>query len=109
MGDDRSAFSGGEMRILVNDVEERLIDLPNVVEESDALDDLSLVGIELRGVGDDQRVGGNTSHVSAGLRVVRVDGIEERLEARRGHPLGALAVMSFSDEKRASDDTGSNG
>src|SRR5205823_14859878 len=42
---DRTAFGGREMRVLMDDVEERLVDFPDIVKEGDSLDDLPSVDI----------------------------------------------------------------
>jgi hypothetical protein len=47
--------------------------------------------------------------VGTGFRIVGIDGIEQRFQARGGEPLGSFAVMSFSNEKRSGHEAGSEG
>ena len=109
MGDDGAALRGGEVRRLVDDVEERLVNLADVVKERDALDDLRLVLIELQRVGYDECVGGNTAGVRASLRVVGINRIEQCFHTRGREPLGRFAAMSFPHEERAGQDAGGDG
>ena len=102
----RPPFRGGEMRVLVNDVEERLVNLPNVMEQRHALDDFPSVGTELGGVGDDQGVGGDATHVRTGLCVIRVDRIEQRFQAGGGKSLRRRSTAAFSYEERAARNAG---
>ena len=105
----RPPFRGGEMRVLVNDVEERFVNLPNVMEQRHALDDFPSVGTELGGVGDDQGVGGDATHVCAGLRVIRVDCIEQRFQAGGGKSLRRRSTAAFSYEERTARNAGEDG
>ena len=75
VGRDRTTLVGSEPPLLVNDVEERFVDLPNVVKEGNALNHAAFAVAESRGVGDDERVGRDAPDVSAGLRVIGVDGV----------------------------------
>jgi len=100
VGGDGPAGFRGELGLVVNDVEERLVDLSDVVEECHALDIPALAFFEARGVGDDQSVRGDAADVGAGLRVVRVDRIEQRLEGRGGEALGRASLPVFTDEGR---------
>jgi predicted methyltransferase len=77
MREDLASFTGCETRVLVDDVEERFVNLPDIVEQRDALNDSSIVTIELRGFREDERVRGNSAHVCSGLSIVCVDCIEE--------------------------------
>ena len=87
---DGSTIGGGELLVVVDDVEERFVDLSDVVEERDALDALALVLRELGGVAEDERIGRDAPDVGAGLGIVGVDGVEQRFERRGGEPLGRL-------------------
>jgi hypothetical protein len=51
VGDDRTSLGRREMRLLMNDVEECLVNLADVVKEGDTLDPLPLVFVELSGIG----------------------------------------------------------
>ena len=87
--DDQRALLLGELLVVVDDVEERLVDLPDVVKECDALDG-ALVRAHSRSAAsrEDERVGGDAADVCAGFGVVRVDGVEECLEGGGGDSLG---------------------
>ena len=54
---------------------------------------------EVRGVREDQRVARDAPHVGTGLVVVRVDGVQQRLEEGRGEALrlAAAAVLVAED------------
>ena len=91
--------AGRERVVVVDDVEERLVDLADVVKERDALDArCTRARRELGGVGEDERVGGDAAHVRAGLGVVRVDGVEQRFECGGGETLGGSAGLLASNE-----------
>ena len=105
--EDRSALGGGELAVVVDDVEERLVDLADVVKERDTLDDALVAVAQSGGVGEDEGVVGDAADVGAGLGVVGVDGVEERFEGGGGEPLGALpAGVLALDEQDARDPCG---
>ena len=95
---DRATGFGGEGFLFVDDVEERLVDLSDVVKERDPLDGLALAAVESRCVGDDEGVRRDAAHVRAGLRVVRVDGVEECLERGAGETLGGSPGAELADD-----------
>lgn len=103
VGGDGAAVLGGELRLVVDDVEECLVDLSDVVEEGDAFDRATFVIGEAGRVGDDERVGRHATNVRTGLRVVRVDRVEECLEGRRGESLGGATRASFADGDHTGD------
>ena len=88
MGADRAALLGTEGALLMDEIEERLVNLPDVVEECYALDDALGMLVEIGGIGEDECVSRDASHVGTGLGVVRVDGSEERFEQRAGRRAG---------------------
>ena len=59
------------------------------MEQRDAFDGALMRLVEARGVGDDQRARGGAPQVHAGVGVVRVDGVEQRLERRGRETLDA--------------------
>jgi len=76
VGCDGASLRRREVRVLVDNVEQRLVNLADVMKERDALDDLSLVFVELRRVREHERICCNSANVSTRVCVVRVDGIE---------------------------------
>jgi 5'-deoxynucleotidase YfbR-like HD superfamily hydrolase len=97
MRDDGAPFGRRQVRVLVNDVEERFVNFADVVKESDALDDLLFMFVEISGIRDDERVHGDASDMRASLSVVRVDGIEKGFHACRRKPFGGFATAPFSE------------
>jgi hypothetical protein len=83
----------------VNDIEQRLVDLADVVKERNAFDGALVVFIELRSIGDDERTRGDPAHVHACDRVVGFDGVEERLEAGTGETLERPVRFALTSEK----------
>ena len=73
----------------------RFVDLADVVKERDALDGALLRLVEPGRVGDDERAGRDAADVHPRLRVVRLDGVEQRLERRRGEALEALLAVAL--------------
>jgi hypothetical protein len=106
---DCSALRWRQILVLVDDVKQRLVNLSDVVKESDSFDIPLFMILQVRGVGEDDGVGGNAAHMCTCLGVVCVDGIEERLQARGGNALTGFATAVFSYEVRASENTGGEG
>jgi hypothetical protein len=109
MRSDRPPLGACQMRVLVNDVEQRFVNLSDIVEERDAFNDTLLVGVELRGVGNDQGIRGDATYVRAGLCVVRVDRVEQRFETGSGKSLGRLSAPAFTYEHRTAKDASDGG
>ena len=57
--------------------------------------------VEAGGVGDDERVGGHAAHVHAGVGIVGLDGVEQRLERGAGEPLHGLAGAALANHERS--------
>jgi hypothetical protein len=107
MRGDCLALCPRELRFLVNNVEQRLVNLADVVEECHALDVELLVFIELCGIRKNKRIDRDASDVGACLGVVRVDGIEQRFERSGREALGSLPPPAFThDEQRGCDADG---
>ena len=87
------AFLGGELGRFVDDIEQRLMDLSDVVEEGDALDAALFGRRQVRRIREDERVARDASHMGAGLAVVRIDGVEERLEQGGRQAFGAFTSL----------------
>lgn len=95
---DGPPFSGRELARLVDDIEERFVNLPDVVKEGGQLDRAPLGFIDAESVADDQGVIGDAANMGAGLLVVGVDRAQQRLETGGRKTFGALASAAFSDE-----------
>ena len=101
MGVDRPPLGRGEPGVVVHDVEQRLVDLADVVKERHPLDRALRMLVEVGGVGDDQRVGRHPAHVHAGVGIVGLDGVEQRLERCAGEPLHGLAGAALANHERS--------
>jgi hypothetical protein len=63
------------------------MNLSNVVEQGDPLDAAAFVLVEISGPREDQRICRNPSQVSPRFMIVRIDGVEQRLEGGSGEAL----------------------
>jgi len=99
---DGSAILGAEWLIVADDVDEGLVDLPDIVEEGDTFDALALVLRELGRFTEDERVRRDAAYVRTRLGIVGVDGVEQRLERCRGEPLGdAPGLLTTNEDDRS--------
>jgi hypothetical protein len=92
---------GRELVGVVENVEERFVNLSDVMEQRDTLDFAALRFLESGSVRQHQRVLRNASHVRSRDRVVRVDRIEQRLEGRCCQAFGTAAQPSLANGERA--------
>ena len=106
---DGASLGGREMGVFVDDVEQRLVNLADVMKERDAFHDPSFVLVELRGVREDEGVCGDASDVGASVGVVGVDGVEQRLEAGGGKAFGGFTAPAFAYEQGAGEDARGGG
>lgn len=106
MRPDGAALGGSETARLVHDVEQRLVNFSNVVEQRRELDRAAHTLIDAERVRDGKGVGGYASNVSSGLRVIGIDGPEQRLERRCRKPLSSMALPPLIDENAAERDAG---
>jgi len=97
----RLAFLLRELRLFMDDVEQRLVDLADVVEERDALHVPLLAGIEVGRFGEDERITSHTADVAAGFGVIGVDGAEECLEDGGGESFSGQTSLAFAEVERA--------
>jgi hypothetical protein len=93
--------------VVVHDVEQRLVNLAYVVEQGDALDAADGGLIEVCRAREGHAVRGDTADVRTGHRVIRIDGVEQRLERRGGEAPGSLRLAALSNEECA--DPGAEG
>jgi 23S rRNA (cytosine1962-C5)-methyltransferase len=101
MGHDCSAFLGGELRRIVKDVGERLVELAYVVEQRHALDAAEGSLVEPGCIAEDERIGRDATHMGAGNRIVRVDCVEKRFERGGAESLGSRARGVLAIEQPA--------
>lgn len=79
---------GRELRRVVKDVRESLVELADVVEQCDPLDAVEGSLIEPGGVAENERKARDPTHVGASYGVVGIDGVKERLHRGRPEPFG---------------------
>jgi len=92
---------------VVNDVEQRFVDLADVVEERDTGDAATMVFRESGLVGEDERVLGDAANVDAGIGIVGIDGAKERFERGGGHAFGGLACVEAAPDEGGAEEGGS--
>ena len=97
MRDDQRALAIVELVVVVDNVEEGGVDLPDVVVERDALDGAALVLIEAGRAREHERVGGDAANVRAGLRVVGINGVEERFERGGGDAFAEPLIVPAAE------------
>jgi len=103
---DGASFGGGEVLNVVDDVEERLMDLADVVKERDAQDAASSAPGKPCFLGEDEGILRDAADVDAGVRIIGIDGAEERFEGGSGHAFGGLTFPKLAPEEDAAEDGG---
>ena len=103
---DGAALGWSQLAGLVHHIEERLVDLSNVMEQRGELDRASDTLVHSARIRDGEGVGGNATNVCPGLRIICVDGAQERLEGGGGKPLSSMAPAALIDENPAERDAG---
>ena len=93
--EDFAMLCGRQFVVIVDDVEERLVDLADIVKEGDALHGALGALVEPQFVREDECIVRDTSYMCACLGIVGVDGIEQGLERRGGEALRALSAGVF--------------
>lgn len=93
--------------VIVHDIEERFVNLPNIVEERDALDAPDGGLIEPRGTRECHAIDSDASHVRSRHGVVRIDGVEQSLERGGGEACRPLGLAMLPNEERPN--TGAEG
>lgn len=104
MGSHGSAFFRGEFGGLMEDVSQSFVQLPDVVEQRDALDAAQSVLVEAGGLTENQRIGRNPTNVFPRLLVVGVDRVQQRLHGRCSESLGPGSSGVLAVEKSAGGD-----
>ena len=93
--------------MIVNDVEQGFVDLPDVVEECHTLDAALLALVEAGRVREDERVRRDSADMGTGVGIVGIDRLEERFERGGGDAFGRLACLELvSGEQSARGDRG---
>jgi len=84
----------------VDDVEQCFVNLADIVKQGDAFDGTLPSLVESGGIRDDQGVRRHAADVLASLGVVRLDGVEQRLEAGGGESFhrSAATALALSDD-----------
>mgnify|MGYP006146577779 CR=1 FL=1 len=88
----------------MNDVEERFVELADVVKDRRALDGERGRAVETGGVGEREGVDGDPANVCTRLAVGGIDGVEERLERGGGESFGGAPGGSFGGEDGGGED-----
>ena len=96
---DRAPVGRAQRLVIMHDVEERFVDLADVVKERDALDGVAAALVESCRFGDDQRVGRHAPNMLSSFGVIGFDRVEQRLEAGGGETFDGLASCALADEK----------
>src|SRR5688500_4572172 len=86
---------------IVHDVEQRLVDFPNVVEECHAFDAAHRGVVESCTAGERHAVRSNPSNVRTGDGIVGIDGIEQGFERSGREPCRAAGFAMLTNEERA--------
>lgn len=92
---------GCELGWIVEDVRERLVQLPDVVKEGNPFDAMQSTLVEAGGFPEGQRVSCDASYVSACNGIVGIDGIEQGLERGGAEALGLGADAVLAKEQPA--------
>jgi hypothetical protein len=95
----RVALRLRQIRVIMDDVEQRLVDLPHIVEQCHALDVALLERIQIRRVGEDQCITSDAPDVAAGFSIVGVDGAKQCLENGGRESFGGQPALSFAREE----------
>src|SRR5512141_801561 len=93
----RSPLVRRESRVFVEDVSECLVNLADVVKESDTLDASANSLVESGCVAENQREARNPPNVRAGYGVIGVDRIQQSLQRRRSEALGMDTRTPLTD------------
>jgi hypothetical protein len=99
MRPDGFALVRREPRIVVDDVEQRRIDLADIVEQRDPLDVSQLALAQICGICEDERVTRDAPDMRTRVSVVGIDRAEQRLEHGSGETLGNQASVALAHEQ----------
>jgi hypothetical protein len=88
MCSDSPPLLGRELRLVVKDIRESLVELADIMEQCDPLDAVECSLIEPGGVAENERIARYPTHVGASYGVVGIDGVKERLHRGRPEPFG---------------------
>jgi hypothetical protein len=94
------ALGSGQACALVDDVEQRFVDLPDVVKQRHALDLMLSRLVGAVRAGQDECISRHSAHVGARLLIGGVDGVEQSLRQGCGEPLGAPPSPSLPRQQR---------
>lgn len=105
----RTALFGRQLALFVYNVEQSLVNFPNVVKKRAQFYRASCLLVQSDGVGENQSVSRDPTNVCPGLWIVGVDRLEQRFERRRGEALAALTGTMLVYEPGARGDAGGEG
>jgi hypothetical protein len=104
MGRDLAPLGRAQLRVVMHDVEERFMNLSDVVKQSDAFDRAALSVVQSGRIADDESVRGDSPHVHPGLRIVGFDGVQQRFECRRGQAFDGSTCTPLTNDQSAGGD-----
>jgi hypothetical protein len=99
MREDRAPFFGRERGMIAHRVDQRFVNLADVVEEGDALECAHLMVSEVGRIPQNECVSADAAEMLACLVVGRFDRVQERFEGRGGQSFGAPAPHVFEAEQ----------
>src|SRR5688572_995678 len=82
----------------VDDVGYCTVEFADIVEEGDALDLVAFTLVEIGRLREDQRVVRDPANMRPGLRIVRIDRIQQRLERTGAEPFDIAADPALTHE-----------
>ena len=109
MSANRAPFLRCELRLVVEDVRQSLVQLPNIVEQSDSLDTVEHSRIEISGFPEHESVRGDAADVRAGHGIVRLDRIEKSFQRRRAKSFRLCSTAVLLIRERAGAGGSANG
>jgi hypothetical protein len=89
---------GRERRPIVNDVEQRLVDLADVVKECDPLDGQARLLVKVGRLGQRERVPRDAAHMRTRHMIIRIDRVEQGFQRGSRESLGGAASRLLVSE-----------
>ena len=97
MRGNRAPLSRRESRAIVDDIEQRLVDFADVMEEGDALERPEVVFAESGAIPENQRVARDAADMLTGFVVVGFDRVEQGLECGCRKTIATLTSSALEE------------